>query len=231
MSGLISQIKDSAGNALSFATLGLDTPVRGITLRPVYPVTYKTGRMLAPIHVRTDSGSYTFRMETYVRATTPAALFERVAGLSAVLEKCTFVLAEQAGKLYECVLINTVLIPVSSLCSHLQFDFDCEVYSAEATVTISSATPITIAGARATDLRLEIKALTELTDFVVLGITIKTLASGKTLIINNPLITVDGANAYAQVDMLLFPQAVGALAVTATNYTSAEIKVKYKARW
>lgn len=230
------------GTNISLASLGAECKGKNLGLTGYEPVTYKVPHALTDTFIRTNTTRKVLTLDFIVKDNdftvseqTPQNIEESVFILSH-FHHCEIVLKNR-NFIYDCHLQSAASMFLNPHKALLTLTYACEIYSPERIITLgANPQTIQILGAQATWINLEVKALQNLTNFTVTStslqmkgintIIIKSLALNATEIINS----YDRIANMANVDMLTFPIALGALTV-ATDITKATVKVKYKARW
>ena len=122
----------------------------------------------------------------------------------------------------------------------INLEFDGYFYDDEIAVTFDGVTSgsFYMVGSRKTPCIVEVYAKSALTNYVIKGmgdedITVQSLASGKTVIIDGikGIVTISGANAFDKVSLWEFPSIkTGGTALTFSN-NRARVKIRYHPMW
>ena len=122
----------------------------------------------------------------------------------------------------------------------INLEFDGYFYDDEIAVTFDGVTSgsFYMVGSRKTPCIVEIYAKSALTNYVIKGmgdddITVQSLASGKTVIIDGikGVVTISGANAFDKVSLWEFPSIkTGGTALILSN-NRARVKIRYHPMW
>lgn len=142
---------------------------------------------------------------------------------------------EDANFQYLSTIKNIEYSPITQLAIEVNLEFKSLQFGAEVTLKLLKQTKQTlnIKGTNTTSSRISIIPATNISIFTINDITIKDLRVGKEYIIDgiSKKITVDGDNAFKQVDLDRFPQVEVGSYIVNMNNTNVNVEISYRPRF